>query len=384
LLNADIPINACSLSIGLLASATSNCATTSVGLTQLGAIGTINLPITAQYNAIGLLGVAAKSLGLTTGPSSASTRQNGAINVDAPISLCAINIGLVGDTASDCKLTGTNGRVTQTGVIDAAVPVTVCDLIVEIDGNSTANCPQYPDTVTQKGQLADAYAPITVCGVLAVVDGKGTGLCMPVAGFPLGNDLPTNNVSQSAPIDGVLPINACSIVLAVDAAASNQCEPAHLQTNPTGSVPVNVPVTVCAVTAALDGRASGTCTGAGTQVGPIGTPGNPGNPGTGVTLPVTICGIEVALGGTSTAACPQPTVSTSPATSKPATSPSTTTAAVHTAAAVTPAPVRTTAASGPLALTGVPLLVELLIGAAAVILGLAVNRLSRRRGAHLA
>jgi hypothetical protein len=136
---------------------------------------------------------------------------------------------------------------------------------------------------------------------------------------------------------------------------------------------------VCAVTAAIDGNASGTCTGAGTQVGPIGTPGSPG---TGVTIPITICGIEVALGGTSVASCPQPTVSTSPGTT-PATAPATTTTA-KTAAAAPPTAVHTAAASGPLALTGAPLLVELLIGAAAIILGLVVSRLSRRRGAHQA
>ncbi len=63
LLNANVPINACSLSLGLLADASSSCSTTSVGLNQLGAIGNINIPITAQYNAIGLLGMAAKSSG---------------------------------------------------------------------------------------------------------------------------------------------------------------------------------------------------------------------------------------------------------------------------------------------------------------------------------
>ncbi len=145
LLNANVPINACSLSLGLFAGANSSCSTTSVGIDQLGAIGTINIPITAEYNAIGLLGQAAQSLGLTSGQSSASTTQNGAINLDAPISLCAINVGLVGDTASNCNLAGTNGTVTQKGVIDAVVPVTVCDVIVEIDGNSTSNCPQFPE-----------------------------------------------------------------------------------------------------------------------------------------------------------------------------------------------------------------------------------------------
>ncbi len=147
--------------------------------------------------------------------------------------------------------------------------------------------------------------PATVCGVIAEVDGKATGMCMPDAGFPLVNDLPTNNVSQSAPIDGVLPVNACSIVVAMAGSASNQCEPTHLATNPTGSVPVNVPVTVCAVAAALDGTADATCTGAGTGTTiPIGTPGSPG---TGITLPITLCGIEAALGGSATASCPTPT-----------------------------------------------------------------------------
>jgi hypothetical protein len=138
---------------------------------------------------------------------------------------------------------------------------------------------------------------------------------------------------------------------------------------------------VCAVTAALDGNASGTCTGAGTQVGPIGTPGSPG---TGVTLPVTICGIEVALGGTSVASCPQPTVSTSPASTPAPSTTAATTAPAKAAPAAAPTAVHTAAASAPLALTGAPLLVELFIGAAAVILGLVISRLSRRRGAHQA
>ena len=205
---------------------------------------------------------------MTTGQSPASTTQNGAINAYAPVSICSVNVGLVGDTASNCNPTGTNGTVTQKGVIDAAVPVTVCDVIAEIDGNSTANCPQEPNTVSQSGQLADLFVPATVCGVIAEVDGTAKGMCMPDTGFPLVNDLPTDTVSQSAPIDGVIPVNACSVVVAVAGTASNSCEPTHLATTPTGSVPVSVPVTVCSVTAALDGNASGVCTGAGTTGDP--------------------------------------------------------------------------------------------------------------------
>ena len=160
------------------------------------------MPITAQDNAVGLLSLAASALDLTTGQSPASTTQSGVINAAVPISICSVNVGLIGSTTSDCKLSGTNGTTSQTGVIDADVPVTVCDVIAEIDGNSTANCPQEPDTVTQSGQLADVYTPATVCGVVAEVYGTATGMCMPDTGFPLVNDLPTNDVSQSAPVDG--------------------------------------------------------------------------------------------------------------------------------------------------------------------------------------
>ena len=234
MVNVNAPVNACSLSIGLLAGANSSCSTSSVGLNQLGAIGTVNVPITAQDNAIGLLGQAASALGLTAGQPSASTTQSGAINADVPVSICAVNVGLVGDTSSNCDQTGTNGTTTQKGVIDAAVPVTVCDVIAEIDGNSTANCPQQPNTVTQQGQAGRPVHAGTVCGVIAEVYGTATGMCMPSAGFPLVNDLPTNDVSQGAPVDGVVPINACSVVVAVAGSATNSCEPSHPGHHPHG------------------------------------------------------------------------------------------------------------------------------------------------------
>ena len=48
LANVNAPVNRCSLSIGLLAGAWSSCSTTSVGLNQVGAIGTVNVPISAR------------------------------------------------------------------------------------------------------------------------------------------------------------------------------------------------------------------------------------------------------------------------------------------------------------------------------------------------
>ena len=43
---------------------------------------------------------------------------------------------------------------------------------------------------------------------------------LPDAGFPLANDLPTSDASQSAPADAVVPVNACSVAVAVDGTAS--------------------------------------------------------------------------------------------------------------------------------------------------------------------
>jgi hypothetical protein len=175
-------------------------------------------------------------------------------------------------------------------------------------------------------------------------------------------------------------------VIAVDGTASNSCEPAHEGETQTGQGTVSGPVTVCAVTAALQGTATATCTGAGGTPTSIGTPGGPG--GTGGNFPVTVCGIEGALGGVANSQCPNPTVTTTPATTgKPAPTPvpatlaSTAPAPAHAAA---PAPAAAPAASsGALANTGAPLLLELAIGMAALLLGLAVSRLGRRQaGRH--
>ncbi len=252
--NANAPINACSLSVGVAADASSGCSTTSVGLNEAGGLADANAPVTAQDNAIGLLNEAATALGLAGGQSSASTVQDGAVNADAPVNICSVNVGLAANTSSDCSTSGTSGPSTQTGVVDADVPVGVCDVIAEVDGDSTSNCPQQADPVTQQGQAADVFVPVTACGAIVEVDGSANGMCMPDAGFPLANDLPTSDASQSAPADAVVPVNACSVVVAVDGTAGNSCEPSHVGTTTTGAAPVAAPVTICAVSAALDGR----------------------------------------------------------------------------------------------------------------------------------
>ena len=163
----------------------------------------IKVPISVEGNAIGRLGQAASALGLTTGQPSAQTTQNGAVSLWAPVSICSINVGLTGNTGSDCHPAG---------------------------------------ATTQSG--------------------------MPIPGFPLVKDLPTNAITPSAQIDGVLPVNACSIVVAVDASAGSRCEPTHGAPTQTGSVPVDAPVTLCSV----EGVPSSFCTGEGDTALPNGIP----------------------------------------------------------------------------------------------------------------
>ena len=380
------PDQACSLSVGVAADAGSSCSTTSVGLNEPGGLADANAPITAQDNAIGLLNEAATALGLAGGQSSASTSQNGAVNADAPVSICSVNVGLAADTSSGCSTTGTSGPSTQTGVVDAEVPVGVCDVIAEIDGDSSSNCPQQADPVTQQGQAANVFVPVTACGAIVEVDGSANGMCLPDAGFPLANDLPTSDASQSAPADAVVPVNACSVAVAVDGTASNSCEPSHLGTTTTGTAPVSAPVTLCAVTAALDGNSSATCEGAGSTFAPIGTAGSPA---TGATAPVTICGIQGALSGSADASCSQPTTAASTVTPSAAAgtpAPSSSAATPIPASLVSnPSPltrptVATAASSASsLASTGAPLLLEVLIGLGSLAVGLAIRRSARRR-----
>jgi hypothetical protein len=366
LANLNVPVNLCSVSAGVLANADSSCSTTSVGINQKGALANVNVPITADDNAVGLLGKAASALGLNTTTSSASVTQTGAINASVPVSICAVNVGLFGNTSSACNTAGTHGTTTQSGVIDAAVPVTVCDVIVEVVGNSTSDCPTNPDTVHQSGELADLYVPAGICGVIVQIDGASKGSCMPSAGTPLVDGLPVNSLTQSAPIDGVLPVNACSIVIAIAGSASNECEPTHVAPTQSGTGKINAPVTLCAVAAAVQGTATGTCTGSGNTGLPIGLPGSPG---TGLSLPITLCGIEGALGGTADGSCPTPTV-TAPVA--PVTSPTT---IPVTLAATTP--VKKPASA--LAFTGAPLLLELVIALMALASGLAMTTLARRQ-----
>jgi hypothetical protein len=161
----------------------------------------------------------------------------------------------------------------------------------------------------------------------------------------------------------VLPVNACSILVAIDGSATNSCEPNHVAPTQTGTLPISAPATICSVTAALEGTATGTCIGAGNGGIPIGI----GAPGSGISLPITLCGIEAALGGTASAACPNPVTTLASTTPPPP-------AAPVTLAQTTPAK-----PAGALAFTGAPLVLELLIGLMALMVGLAISLLTRRQ-----
>ena len=106
-------------------------------------------------------------------------------------------------------------------------------------------------------------------------------------------------------------------------------------------------------------------------------------------LGVLTCGLILATGltpagGTASAACPEPTTAsttTAPATSPSKSSPTAVPVALTSAKPTTSAQAAATSSggAGALATTGAPLLLELLIGAAALIMGLAISRFSRRQ-----
>ena len=158
---ADVaaPVNACSLSVGADAGAGSGCSTTSVGSSGDSNVANVNVPVTVQDNAAGLLNQEGSALGLTSGQSSAATTQDGMVNADAPVSICSVDAGVAGDTSSECGLSGTEGATSQTGVVDADAPVTVCDIIAEVDGSGSASCPQETSTGSQSGQAGRRRRP---------------------------------------------------------------------------------------------------------------------------------------------------------------------------------------------------------------------------------
>ena len=161
----------------------------------------------------------------------------------------------------------------------------------------------------------------------------------------------------------------------------------------TARVPVNGTVNLCSIAASVAGSSSATCTGA--QTANLVPVGQPGSQSTGATVPVSLCGLEGAADGSASAACPEPSTSanTTPpvsGTSAPAagggsgqtgatgasagTIPATLTANPGTAsatAAVTPA--------GALAQTGAPLLLEIFLGAVALLAGLVLRVSGRLR-----
>ena len=71
------------------------------GSNQPGGLATPMSPSRRRTTPIGLLNLAATAFGLTSGQSG-PTAQNGAVNADAPVSICSVNVGLAANTSSSC------------------------------------------------------------------------------------------------------------------------------------------------------------------------------------------------------------------------------------------------------------------------------------------
>ncbi len=166
-----------------------------------------------------------------------------------------------------------------------------------------------------------------------------------------------------------------------------------------GSSPVNGTVDLCSIAASVAGSSSATCTGS--QTANVTSVGQPGGQTTGATVPVSLCGLQGAADGSASAACPEPSTS---ASSTPvsgtagsgtggagSTSAGTTSAGAGTIPATltanpnpnpSPGTASATAAvtpAGALAQTGAPLLVEIVLGAIALLAGLVLSLSGRLR-----
>ena len=227
---------------------------------------------------------------------------------------------------------------------------------------------------------AIAAGGVTVGVMLAAGSVAGTlpagGATLPIP-TPTAIPIPTPVPPPPVPVPATYPAQSTvqkiaptvtSTVNSVAVPMTPSVTPSLLATIPTSSLSHTESNPLAPLTT-LPLSPSGPITGPGATTTGIGTSGSPGN---GVTLPITLCGIEGALSGTATSLCPKPAP-----TAVPVSLASTAPAAAH---AATPAAAPSSSA---LAHTGAPLLLELAIGASALLLGVAASGLGRRRsGRH--
>ena len=226
--NADAPVNACSLSVGLAADASSSCSTTSVGAEPA---GRTRRRQRADHGA-GQRHRAAEPSGFR-----ARLGQRAVRCVD--VAERRHQRRRAGEHLLGQRRSGRQHleRLRHRGIERSrrrrqarSMPRSPSPSATRSRRSTATARPtalSSPIPPSQQGQAADVFGPVTACGAIVAVDGSANGMCMPDAGFPLVNDLPTSDGSQSAPVDGVIPVNACSVVVAVAGTASNSCEPTH-------------------------------------------------------------------------------------------------------------------------------------------------------------
>jgi hypothetical protein len=232
--------------------------------------------------------------------------------VNAPVTVCGINIGILGGSSSGCPATTPDSSTSTAGSGDTSAsapinaPISVSGISLQVGQPAGSNTP--PSGTTSSGSSATSggattpsggltanapvNAPVTVCGISAGVLGNGSSGCPTAANSAAGTASSTSGTgggSDTGLLGGLLGGGVSAVA------------------------PVNAPVTVCGISAGVLGDGSSACpaTAAGTASSTSGTgSADPGTPGTGVlgvdtpiTAPVNVCGIGVGVLGSGSSTC---------------------------------------------------------------------------------
>lgn len=234
------------------------------------------------------------------------------IDITIPVTLCGIEISLLGTATGDCPDTATpgpavdlnldpildplatggvpdvggvvNDLVTGDPVVNVDTPILVCGNAVAVGTEATADCPSTPPITPEGSSAIELGTNVTVCG-------NGVGVLEPGAGScTSGPDGVNNDVGLPLDLDETLPVNSI-VDTAGNLVGTGRTVDLPQIANDLGLGEVvnpNVSVTLCGNGAGVVDSATGACPQA---VAPTTTPGSstttPGTTTPATTTPAT-------------------------------------------------------------------------------------------------
>jgi hypothetical protein len=240
-------------------------------------------------------------LALGTGIASA---DDSAIDVTVPVTVtdnALAVLGTAGTTPAEIHLPALDGTIAaDLGAMTLSVPVAVGGNAADAAGLDIAQPAATPATGGSDGSVVDADVPVTVTGnAVAVLGNASAGGTAPAAGTGVGS-------ASLADID--VPVLVCGNGIGVLGNASGTCTGPAATPGGDGTdtaIDVDAPVTVCGNGIGVLGNADGTCTApAGTPIIPV-LPPVSGQPGAfpGVVAP-TASGLPLPRNGSTNGRAP--------------------------------------------------------------------------------